>query len=75
MISRQAVDVEQAFPVPQMEPVIEQFNSSIPEERPASSRNPKSACSSIRDKIVLHMKDRGNTSSTKGIHDLMPVAW
>ncbi|KAK2649921.1 hypothetical protein Ddye_017410 [Dipteronia dyeriana] len=62
---RQAVDVEQALPVPQMEPVIEQFNSSIPEERPASSRNPKSACSSIRDKIVLHMKDRGNTSSTK----------
>ncbi|KAK1558394.1 hypothetical protein Q3G72_001874 [Acer saccharum] len=67
---RQAVDVEQAFPVPQMEPVIEQFNSSIPEERPASSRNPKLACSSIRDKIVLHMKDRGNTSSTK-VADLM----
>ncbi|TXG63130.1 hypothetical protein EZV62_010124 [Acer yangbiense] len=67
---RQAIDVEQAFPVPQMESVIEQFNSSIPEERPASSRNPKSACSSIRDKIVLHMKDRGNTSSTK-VADLM----
>ncbi|KAI9181644.1 hypothetical protein LWI28_017068 [Acer negundo] len=67
---RQAVDVEQAFPVPQMEPVIEQFSSSIPEERPAFIRNPKSACSSIRDKIVLHMKDRGNTSSTK-VDDLM----
>ncbi|KAK3194492.1 hypothetical protein Dsin_025802 [Dipteronia sinensis] len=67
---RQAVDIEQDFPVPQIEPVIEQFNSSIPEERPASSRNPKLACSSIRDKIVLHIKDRGNTSSTK-VDDLM----
>ncbi|KAH7578129.1 hypothetical protein JRO89_XS01G0344100 [Xanthoceras sorbifolium] len=76
---RQTIDVELASPVPQTEPVVEQFNSSILEERPAlqfghpidpSSRNPKSACSSICDNVLLQMKDHGNTSNTK-VADLM----
>lgn len=73
-------DAELGSQVQLTKPVFEQCNPSAPKERPpllsgcsadSSSRNPESASSSLREKVVLKAKDHGSTSSAQGVQDLM----
>ncbi|KAJ4728005.1 Kinase family protein [Melia azedarach] len=76
----QTVDAEWTSLVPETKPMVEHFNSSTFDDRPSSqsgkpmnssSRNPKSACSSMHDKMLWNTKDQGNISSSRIVHDFM----
>lgn len=72
---------EQHSVVPETKPMVELLNSSTPEDRHSlhsehptnsSSKNPKSACSSACDKVILNTRDQGNSLSTRDLHEFIP---
>lgn len=78
---RQTVHAEQHSVVPETKPMVELLNSSTPEDRHSlhsehptnsSSKNPKSACSSACDKVILNTGDQGNSLSTRDLHEFIP---
>lgn len=78
---RQTVDAEQGSVVPETKLMVELLNSSTPEDRHSlhsehptnsSSKNPKSACSSACDKVILNTGDQGNSLSTRDLNEFIP---